>query len=198
MPLLAFRYRVRPSFRAFPLEWLGVLLPPVVFFGASLTSHIDLGVRHLLPIYPFLYIAIGAGLFRILPANSRPGAAAMISCLLIVESCLTFPNYLSFFNILCGGVNSGPKYLLESNIDWGQDLKKLRAFLTPYGNAPVCLDYFGNADLEYYGFASVGNIPLDERRRTGGGRADCLAAISVNLLYGLYTDVGAFSWLRDR
>jgi hypothetical protein len=92
-------------------------------------------------------------------------------------------------------VNSGPKYLLESNIDWGQDLKKLRTFLTPYGNAPVCLDYFGNADLEYYGFASVGNIPWTKDAE-GGGRANCLAAISVNLLYGLYTDVGVFSWLR--
>jgi hypothetical protein len=195
LPLLAVRYRVRPSFRTLPLEWLGVLLPAAVLFGASLSSHIDLGVRHLLPIYPFLYVAIGAGLFRLIPAISRPGAVVMISCLLILESCLTFPNYLSFFNILCGGVNSGPKYLLESNIDWGQDLKKLRVFLTPYGNVPVCLAYFGNADLDYYGFASVGVIPWTTDAG-GRERVNCMAAISVNLLYGLYTDAGAYSWLR--
>jgi hypothetical protein len=116
---------------------------------------------------------------------------------LIVESSLTFPNYLAFFNILCGGAKSGPKYLLESNIDWGQDLKKLRAFLRPYGTAPVCLDYFGNADVEYYGFASIGAIPWTQDA-DGRERLDCMAAISVNLLYGLYTDPGAFSWLRDR
>jgi hypothetical protein len=197
LPLLAFRYSVRPSFRTFPLEWLGILLPPVVFFGASLSSHIDLGVRHLLPVYPFLYIAIGAGIFRILPASSRTGAVAMISCLLIVESSLTFPNYLSFFNVLCGGVKSGPKYLLESNIDWGQDLKKLRSFLKPYSNAPVCLEYFGNADLEYYGFSSVGALPWT-KDADGRGRVDCIAAISVNLLYGLYIDADVFSWLRDQ
>ena len=121
----------------------------------------------------------------------------MISFLLIVESCLTFPNYLAFFNTLCGGVKSGPKYLLESNIDWGQDLKKLRALVTPYGRAPVCLEYFGNADMEYYGFASVGSIPWTKDAE-GRERVDCLGAISVNLLHGLYTDADAFSWLRDR
>jgi hypothetical protein len=178
LPLLAIRYRVRPA-----REWLGILLPPVVFFCASMSSHIDLGVRHLLVVYPFLYIAIGAGLSRI-----GRGAAATVCCLLIAESCLAFPNYLSFFNTLSGGVNSGPRYLLESNIDWGQDLKKLRTFLTPYGSAPVCLEYFGNADLEYYGFASVGYI----------GRGDCLGAISVNLLYGLYVEGDTFAWLRGR
>jgi hypothetical protein len=195
LPLLAVFYRIRPG--VLWLEWLGVLLPPAVFFGASLSSHIDIGVRHLLPVYPFLYIAIGAGLFRILPVGSRVGAVGIICCLLIVESCLCFPNYLAFFNILCGGAKSGPEYLLESNIDWGQDLKKLRAFLTPYGNAPVCLEYFGNADVKYYGFASVGAIPWT-KDADGRERVDCMAAISVNLLYGLYTDAGAFSWLRDR
>ena len=186
--LLAIRYRVSPG---------AILLPPVVLFVACLTSHIDIGVRHLLPVYPFLYIAIGAGVFRVLPVNFRPGAAAMISFLLIVESCLTFPNYLAFFNTLCGGVKSGPKYLLESNIDWGQDLKKLRALVTPYGRAPVCLEYFGNADMEYYGFASVGSIPWTKDAE-GRERVDCMGAISVNLLHGLYTDADAFSWLRDR
>jgi hypothetical protein len=194
LPVLAVRYCRRGTL---PLEWLGILLPPVVLFGASLSSHINIGVRHLLPVYPFLYIAIGAAVFRIIPVSLRPGAAVIISCLLIVESCLTFPNYLSFFNILSGGMKSGPKYLLESNIDWGQDLKKLRAFLTPYGNAPVCLEYFGNADVEYYGFASVGAIPWTKDAE-GRERVDCLGAISVNLLYGLYTDASAFAWLRDR
>jgi hypothetical protein len=195
LPLLAMRYRVRPVIPS--LEWLGILLPPAVLFGASLTSHIDIGIRHLLPVYPFLYIAIGAGLFRILPASSRVGVVAMSCCLLIVESCLSFPNYLSFFNVLCGGVRSGPRYLLESNIDWGQDLKKLRPFLKSYGNVPVCLEYFGNADVEYYGFSSVGSIPWTKDAE-GRERVDCLGAISVNLLYGLYTDPGAFSWIRDR
>jgi hypothetical protein len=169
----------------------------VVFFGVSLTSHIDLGIRHLLPVYPFLYIAIGAGLFRIIPKTSRTCAAATISCLLIAESCLSFPDYLSFFNFLCGGVKSGPNYLLESNIDWGQDLKKLRIFLAPYGDTRICLEYFGNADLAHYGFAHHEYFPRtadkDERERV-----NCIGAISVNLLYGLYSSVDAYSWIRYR
>jgi hypothetical protein len=173
------RYRVKPN-----SEWFGILLPPAVLFGASMTSHIDVGVRHLLPVYAFLYVAIGAGLFRILPVNSRPGATAMILGLLIAESCFTFPN-------------AGPKYLLESNIDWGQDLKKLRTYLAPYGNAPVCLDYFGNADLAYYGFSSSEYFPhtADKELRE---RVDCIGAISVNLLYGLHRGADAYSWIRSR
>jgi hypothetical protein len=198
--LRAARLRVRPNLAALPLEWFCILLPIVVLFGASMTSHIDIGVRHLLPIYPFLYIAIGAGLFQVFPAASRRRAtigAGLILGLLIVESCITFPNHLAFFNLFCGGVKNGPMYLLESNIDWGQDLKKLRAFLKPYGNAPVCLEYFGNADLEYYGFSSVGGIPWTNDA-SGRERINCIAAISVNLLYGLYVDGDVFSWLRDR
>jgi len=184
--------------RGAPFPWFAAAVPMVFLFLASMASRLNLGVRHLLPVYPFLYVLLGAATLRF--GRDRlnrwlPVVAALILAGLAVESLRAYPHYLAFFNAAAGGGAAGPRYLLDSNIDWGQDAKKLKAYMVAHQIPDVCVMYFGNADFPYYGIALRGLPGTDDE----GGRKnlDCVAAISVTALYGLYVGRDTYRWLRE-
>jgi len=113
----------------------------------------------------------------------------------VAENVRIFPHYLAFFNLPSGGPARGSDYLLDSNIDWGQDLKKLRVWLDAHGNPPVCVQYFGTADARFYGIPQ-NSMPatweVDKR-----AKLDCIGAVSVTLLHDVYQPPGHFAWLRQ-
>ena len=186
----------RNGFRITP-SWSTVLVPALLYFGLSMTSRIDLGIRHLLPFYPFFFIAIAAGFFGLaeLRWTSWTGRLLMIvGLLLAAESLPAFPDYLTFFNLVSGGTRRGPDYLLDSNIDWGQDLKNLKLYMNTHPARQYCLEYFGNADPAYYGM-NVGYVARTNQPKERQDM-DCMVAISVTLLYELYEAPGSFTWLR--
>ncbi len=176
--------------------WLALLLPPALYFGVTLTSHINLGVRHLLPIYPFLYLLCAAAVARMWPGRAGWMVVLGLIALQATETLAAYPEYLGYFNLPAGGRAAGPRYLLDSNVDWGQDLKKLKAYIDRNGTPTVCLDYFGSVEPKYYGIQAE-YLPKtwdkDERER-----ADCIGAISVTLLQDLYIRPGSYEWLRGR
>jgi Dolichyl-phosphate-mannose-protein mannosyltransferase len=193
------RSRLRVKMRKVPAAWATVLVPAVLYFGLSMASHIDLGVRHLLPFYPFFFIALAAGFFALV--KSRPpwtGPLLIFVCVLLAaESLSAFPDYLSFFNLVSGGTWRGPHYLLDSNIDWGEDLKKLKSHINTHPAPQYCLEYFGTAEPSYYGIEHTGYVA---RTNQPGERRDmdCMVAISATVLYDLYEAPGSFTWLRAR
>ncbi len=69
----------------------------------------------------------------------------------VVSSVAIFPHYLAYFNELAGGPRNGYKYLGDSNLDWGQDLKGLKHYMDEHGIKRVWLSYFGSASPDYYG-----------------------------------------------
>ena len=197
---MCFRKSARVDLRKVPPSWATVLVPPTLYFSLSMTSRIDLGIRHLLPFYPFFYVALAAGLFALAKAQRKVwiGPVLIAICILLAgESLSAAPDYLSFFNLISGGTWRGPHYLLDSNIDWGQDLKKFKAYTVTHPARQYCLEYFGNALPEYYGFEHLGYIG---RTNQPAERAnmDCMTAISVTLLYDLYEEPGSYAWLRAR
>lgn len=170
-------------------DWLILLIPMAAYWAICLASGLNIGLRHLLPVYPFTYALIGAG-----AAHRR--RLLVLGALLMVESALIFPYDLSFFNAAAGGPARGRQLLLDSNLDWGQDLKRAKEYFgARSGN--VCLCYFGTADQTYYGFpAKV--TPTNEMLRAGE-RAECrYVAISVTLLEGIYHPRAWYAWLRER
>jgi hypothetical protein len=197
--ILAARWLARPGLierlRAAPFAWF-VLLAPIAFYSVlALRSHINIGVRHLLPVWPLLIVAVSAAAVG---AGSRFAVRALIALLVTVhaaEAIAIYPHHLSYFNAIAGGPSRGDRYLLDSNIDWGQDLKFLRRWQREHGDPPICLAYFGTADAAYYGVPHNG-IPFtweaDKR-----AALDCVGAISVTLLHDLYLKPGAYRWLRD-
>lgn len=175
--------------------WAVFALAPLAYFAVTLNSRINLGVRHLLPMYPFLYVIGMAALAALLPPRWYLVVAGAAIGLQAVESAAVYPDYLGFFNVAAGGSNAGPRYLLDSNIDWGQDLKKLKTYMDAHPG-PVCLEYFGSVEPKDYEIRYE-YLPKtwdkDDRERM-----DCIGVISQTLLHDLYIRPGSYEWLRQR
>jgi hypothetical protein len=184
----------RWTLRRIPFEWVVISLPAIVYFAFAMASRIDIGVRHILPIYPFLFVALGAASVR---TKWSRRALPLLLLALAIESAAICPHYLSFFNLFAGGAANGPKYLVDSNVDWGQDVKNLRSYVDSNHIGKLCICYFGRARLSYYGFDSYEAVPSTAEMRNGA-KPDCVAAVSATPLEGPYTGLETFRWLRER
>lgn len=165
---------------------LGLLLiPPIFYFAVSMNGSINIGLRHILPVYAFSFVCIGIAVSQVRGVRRVMATAALL--LVICESVLIYPHYLAFFNTLAGGSRNGPKYLLDSNIDWGQDALKLKRYMAEQHLTSIPLQYFGSANLSYYGISSQ---PLDDAIRSG---KRCRAALSVTE----WQSHPQFLWLKN-
>jgi hypothetical protein len=111
-------------------EILFLALPAVVFMGMSLLAAQNIGVRHILPIFPFvLLLAALAG--STLAQRSRAGAYAVGALLLVhvASSVHTFPDYIAYGNEAIGGSSETYRVLTDSNLDWGQGLIAVRSYI---------------------------------------------------------------------
>jgi hypothetical protein len=148
--------RIRPGLvAAAPLLVLFIL-----YWAFSLTSHLNIGHRHLLPVYPALFVFVGAGLVALpLPRFLRVGLPAILLAGQAASAALIAPHYLAYFNFIAGGPANGWRLLTDSSIDWGQDLPALKAWLDrenpPAAAQPVYLSYFGSGEPGYYGLTAT-------------------------------------------
>jgi hypothetical protein len=122
-------------------------IPVLVYLLVAVRANLNIGHRHLLPIYPFLFVMCGALAVRWerwKPAM-KWGSAAIVLALVAFTGWTS--DRLSFMN-----VSDGQRYLVDSNYDWGQDLVKLRRWLdVNHVAGPINLCYFGTADPRYHG-----------------------------------------------
>jgi hypothetical protein len=130
-----------------------LLVPPGVYGLVALTTNLNLGIRHVLPIYPFIYIGLGLLLVRLLHMRWQwtRWVIAALAVALAAETLFAWPNYLAFFNVACGGSRGGIRLLADSNLDWGQDLPAIVKWRKQHMDKPLYLSYFGMAVPEYYG-----------------------------------------------
>jgi hypothetical protein len=130
-----------------------LVIPFAVLFTADLRSKLDLGIRHMLPVYPFLYIMAAVGVAMMVKRFGDRGklVAIALAIVLVAETAFAFPNYIAFFNTFCGGSRGGLRQLGDSNLDWGQDLPALAKWQREHPDANLYLCYFGTADPVYYG-----------------------------------------------
>jgi 4-amino-4-deoxy-L-arabinose transferase-like glycosyltransferase len=115
-------------------EILYLVLPPAAYFLVAMTSNMNIGARHLLPIYPFLYI-LGAGAAAKLLVIDRRwliGVAALVVWQ-AADALSVYPAYMAFGNGLWGGPSKVHLYLSDANVDWGQQLNDVRAYLASRG-----------------------------------------------------------------
>jgi hypothetical protein len=113
-----------------------VLLPIVVFLGAGIAGHVNIGLRHVLAIYPFLYVLSGSGAARLLTAGRVwRSAAVLLMAVHVLSAAWIRPHHLSYFNLLVGGAHKGHRVLLDSNYDWGQNDRFLAAHVARTGLA---------------------------------------------------------------
>ncbi|HEX8171172.1 MAG TPA: glycosyltransferase family 39 protein [Thermoanaerobaculia bacterium] len=119
------------------------------FFAISTTSHIDLGLRYILPVYPFLYTAIAIALARVAADRRRRVAIGALVAWHCLSSVIAWPSYLSYFNELIGSRRNADRFLIDSNLDWGQDLRRLRLWCDANHVDFIRVDYFGGGDIAY-------------------------------------------------
>lgn len=113
----------------------------VLFYSyVSITGNLNIGYRHLFPILPFLYVLVAKTVFDILKREvDHPVTHRLLRIFLTIATLfiiaipiLSYPSYLSYFNIIGGGHEKGYQYVTDSNYDWGQDLRRLRDFVDNY------------------------------------------------------------------
>lgn len=175
------------------LMWLALLLYPALYFGLSVVGNINIGIRHLLPVFPFLYALIAAAAER-LPGKVALAAPVLALAGMGAAQAAIYPDYLAYFNRFAGGPEGGVRYLLDSNVDWGQDVKKLKRFMDERGIRFVQIAYFGMADLETYGIRHGGLPGADEPAEIR--KLDNWVVVSVTNLYDVYFDKPTFAWLQ--
>jgi hypothetical protein len=189
-----------------------LLFPAVVWFVIALGSALDIGHRHLLPMYPFLFVACGslAISWSALAPRRRLVFGVLVPALIVAGAFVVFsppwrprpvyPHHLSYFNELAGGPLNGYRSLVDSNLDWGQDLPALGQWLRDHRvSEPINFCYFGSADPRFYGIRHHNLFLGYEYERDEGFAAALpgLLAISATNLAGAAYDANArASWAR--
>jgi hypothetical protein len=137
-------------------EWF-LLVPVAMWLLAASLSHLNIGLRHLLPIFPFLIVFASKVAAPGAVASRRPwtrtAAGVALGLAMIWQAVGTLriaPQYLAYFNESIGGPAHGYKYVVDSNLDWGQDLGRLARWWEAEGRPPIHLSYYGSADPARY------------------------------------------------
>lgn len=167
-----------------------LLSPVALFLAACMLGKINIGIRYILPAYPFMLMLFASMISDLLRGktryytrrsgrpriNRRLLIAPALTALLIwyaVSSISIFPHYLAYFNCLIGGPKNAYHFVVDSNLDWGQDLKRLKKYMDSEGIDEIYLDYFGNANPSYYGIKYEKFWPGDEELK---GKVACSAS----------------------
>jgi hypothetical protein len=164
------------------LALLGV--PIVALLGVASNSSMQLGVRYILPIFPFLYLlASYAGTIWTQPAGKFRKILLSLGVPFLLWGLRYHPHHLAYFNELAGGPAAGSEHLLDSNIDWGQDLYELSEYLQAHQIEEVGLAYFGmlppaRLGIPYHFPPSISQVQLMHQIPPGW------YAISVNFVAG--------------
>jgi hypothetical protein len=120
------------------MAWLGAGM----YLLVSMSSGVNIGVRHLLPMFPLLCVGVGCGVARLADRRLKMAALALVGWQML-SALLAYPLYLQFVSEAVGGAPNGYKYLVDSNYDWGQDANRLKKFLEDRQIGHIYLDYFG-------------------------------------------------------
>lgn len=174
-------------------SWAHAAVPAAIVFLAASLGHIQIGERYILPVYPYLIVIAASGLAAL---RSRPWLAPALALLLPFHAVPALRSaergLLTYFNALGGGPYGGHRVLIDSNLDWGQDLPRLARWMKENGVAKIQLGYHGSDDPERVGIVHEDlagahlYVPKPAAEPFRG-----VVVVSPNLLSG------AYDWTRD-
>jgi len=183
-------YRVTPLLVLFVLYW--------VF---SLTTNLNIGHRHILPTYPVLFIFVGVLGYAISRAfaHRQGGGLALAGVTLgllawfAAESWRIRPHYLAYFSPIAGGPANGYRHLVDSSLDWGQDLPTLQRWLDSHRKPgePLYLSYFGTSKPAHYRLGAVLMPTINDFKqpRPWYWTEPGLYAVSATMLQQVYSPI---------
>ena len=196
---------------------LFLYLPVAVMVAIMMTWKVNIGLRHLLPVYPFLYAGAGRLLAPRAAGAAAPGgggraraAVPLLVALLVgwnaVEAERIAPYDLAYFNAAAGGPENGHLWLLDSNLDWGQSAKALLRYVRARDLPMIYVAFTGNSDPWYEGVRyqyapGSGNLEVSKTRpaRVPAGLPHELFAVNAMVLHSLqFSDPHLYDWLLER
>ena len=183
-----------------------------IYWIFAIGSKLNIGHRHVLPLYIPAFVLAGAAGYWLRRGGVPRWATASLLVALAVTTLRVWPDYLAFFNRLAGGPANGYRHLVDSSLDWGQDLPALADWLAEQRardslDEPVYLAYFGNALPERYGVEAVLLPGVPDRRppaepvELGGGTYAISATLlqsTLQLPMGPWCDVYEALYIEDR
>ena len=115
--------RGRPGCCPRRVEAAVLLTPAILLLAISSQTGMNHHLRYALPVYPFLMITTGKLVYFLGPGK-RLSSFVLIGLLgwSTLSGLSVYPHSMSYFNELVGGPRNGHAHLIDSNIDWGQDL----------------------------------------------------------------------------
>ncbi|MBI4919949.1 glycosyltransferase family 39 protein [Candidatus Azambacteria bacterium] len=150
----------------------GMLAVIFVYWALSIKSNLNIGVRHILPSLPFIYaltarqisfwikgsiterIADYRGFWQLFSLHWRRIKKGFVVAVLLIWAVISvvsvWPSFLAYFNEIAGGPDGGYKFVVDSNLDWGQDILRLSRFIEKNNIKEIKMDYFSGAPAEYY------------------------------------------------
>jgi len=127
-----------------------------IYWATSLNSNLNIGIRHLLPVFPLTFVLVSIAITHLLK-SLKPGVKPYIYIvfgILILWQAISvlsiYPHFLAYANEIVGGPDNLYIYTVDSNLDWGQDLKRLKKFVEENNIEKIYVDYFGGGDTKYY------------------------------------------------
>lgn len=180
-----------------------MLLFVALYAYVSITGNLNIGFRHLFPILPFMYILISKEIISLwmrLHSKMRRAYSAIVIILLfwlVAETAFAYPNYLAYFNETIGGSKNGYKYVTDSNVDWGQDLKRLRDWVNENNIDKIRVDYFGGGDVSHY-LGDRAIIWHSDSGQEPGWYAISATFLQNSLYYKITEGKLDYQWLRER
>jgi len=177
----------------------------IIYLILGMMAKLQLGIRYIIPVFFYLYIMIGGLIayqinqFKKINQSLYRFSLGLIIILmawLALVNFKTYPHYLAYFNETIGGPENGWEYLIDSNIDWGQDLRRLKSYADTNNIQDIKIDYFGGGDLDYY--FGQGNYELwgFDREPTTGWLAISVNAIQWNSAND--EEKQSYHWLTDK
>lgn len=180
----------RQRMTAFFWLWWGAL---ALFFVFALFSRVNAGHRYVLVLYPLLVLCAVSTVVSSAAPNRAPVVLGMLLAGQAWSAATTMPGYLTYFPFYVGGPSQGYRYLVDSSLDWGQDLPALRNALEQRHYHRVLLAYFGQASPAAYGIRAVA-----WHEATSADMTTCdWIAVSATQLQGVYSGREEFAAFRE-
>ena len=158
-----------------------------VFFVLALLSRINIGERHILPLYPFALLIAGGIWEHVRKHRAAMAVVVFALCLNAADALRYAPDYLAYFNIFVRPQNSW-RLLTDSNLDWGQGLIAVRHYEQQHPDETLHLAYFGSVDPSLYGVRAVPLAPNQPVKGMVTAGATCLSGQTLD-------DPQGYRWL---
>jgi hypothetical protein len=172
------------------LKGVLLLLPVFLIITTMSIQRVNIGLRHMLPAYPFIFTFIGYCPSIVTLSRRAAAGVFYLFCLWYFYAVAAIhPHQLAYFNEFIGGPKNGYKYLVDSNLDWGQDLVGLKEYMDKNNIDTVKLAYFGLSDPEYYGIRYEylpSYVIFEPRNVKDVVPPEGYFAISATMLQGVY------------